>query len=68
MIESFAYESFEGILTSALEKKLLEKGVALAPLSQEEIWKKIAEDDVNVIDGLVQLIETVINLMKSNII
>ena len=51
MIESYAYENFEGILTSALEKKLLEKGV---------------EDDANVIDGLVQLIETVINLMKSN--
>ena len=66
MIESYAYENFEGILTSALEKKLLEKGVALAPLSQEEIWKKISEDDANVIDGLVQLIETVINLMKSN--
>ena len=66
MIESYAYENFEGILTSALEKKLLEKDVALAPLSQEEIWKKISEDDANVIDGLVQLIETVINLMKSN--
>lgn len=66
MIESFAYENFEGILTSALEKKLLEKGVALAPLSQEEIWKKASEEDANVIDGLVQLIETVINLMKSN--
>lgn len=66
ILESYAYENFEGILTSALEKKLLEKGVALAPLSQEEIWKKISEDDANVIDGLVQLIETVINLMKSN--
>lgn len=66
MIESYAYENFEGILTSALEKKLLEKDVAIAPLSQEEIWKKISEDDANVIDGLVQLIETVINLMKNN--
>lgn len=66
MIESYAYENFEGILTSALEKKLLEKGVILTPLSQEEIWKRVSEDDANVIDGLVQLIETVINLMKSN--
>lgn len=66
MIESYAYENFEGILTSTLEKKLLEKGVALAPLSQKEIWKKVSEDDANVVDGLVQLIETVINLMKSN--
>jgi len=66
MIESYAYENFEGILTSDLEKKLLENAVALTPLSQEEIWKKVSEDDANVIDGLVQLIETVINLMKSN--
>ncbi len=66
MIESYAYENFEGVLTSALEKKLKEKGVVLTPVSQEEIWKRVSEDDENVIDGLVQLIETVINLMKSN--
>jgi len=66
MIESYAYENFEGVLTSALETKLCEKGVSFAPVSQEEIWKKVSEDDANVIDGLVQLIETVINLMKSN--
>ena len=66
MIESYAYENFEGVLTTALETKLREKGVSFAPVSQEEIWKKVSEDDANVIDGLVQLIETVINLMKSN--
>lgn len=66
MIEAYAYENFEGVLTSALETKLREKGVSFAPVSQEEIWKKVSEDDANVIDGLVQLIETVINLMKSN--
>ena len=66
MIEAYAYENFEGILTLALETKLREKGVLLTPVSQEEIWKKVSEDDANVVDGLVQLIETVINLMKSN--
>ena len=50
MIESYAYENFEGVLTSALEKKLQEKGVIFTPVSQEEIWKRISEDDVNVID------------------
>lgn len=66
MIEAYAYENFEGVLTSALETKLREKGVLLTTVSQEEIWKKVSEDDANVVDGLVQLIETVINLMKSN--
>lgn len=66
MIEAFAYENFEGTLTSLLEKKLKEKRVVFMPISQEEIWKKITEDNKNVLDGLVQLIETVINLMKSN--
>lgn len=66
MIEAYAYENFEGVLTSALETKLREKGVLFTPVSQEEIWRKVSEDDANVIDGLVQLIETVINLMKSN--
>ncbi len=66
MIEAFAYENFEGTLTSLLEKKLKEKRVVFMPNSQEEIWKKITEDNKNVLDGLVQLIETVINLMKSN--
>lgn len=66
MIEAYAHENFEGVLTSALETKLREKGVLFAPVSQEEIWRKVSEDDANVVDGLVQLIETVINLMKSN--
>lgn len=66
MIESFAYENYEGVLTSALEEKLREKCVTFAPISQEELWKKITDDNKNVLDGLIQLIETVINLMKSN--
>ena len=66
MIETFAFENFEGVLTSELENKLKEKNVSFAPMSQEELWRKITEDNKNVLDGLIQLIETVINLMKSN--
>ena len=66
MIETFAFENFEGVLTSELEKKLKEKNVSFTPMSQEELWRKITEDNKNVLDSLIQLIETVINLMKSN--
>lgn len=66
IIETFAYENYEGVLTSELEKKLKEKDVSFTPIPQEELWRKITEDNKNVLDGFVQLIETVINLMKSN--
>ena len=66
MIESYAYENFEGILLPSLDKKLRERGIQLNPVSEEEIWKRISEDDTNILDVLIQLIETVINLMKSN--
>ena len=66
MIESFAYENFEGTLITSLENRLKEKGVVFKPLSEEEVWEKITKENGNVVSGLVQLIETVINLMKSN--
>ena len=65
MVKCYAYENFEGILISALEEKLKEHNVAFKPVPQEEVWKKITEENNNVLDGLIQLIETVINLMKS---
>lgn len=67
MIECFAYENFEGTLTENLEKKLIECGVQLKPMPPEEIWRQIAGEDSNkILDGIVDLIGTVINLLKSN--
>lgn len=67
MVECFAYENFEGTLTDDLEKKLIEYGVQLKPMPPEEIWKQVAGEDSNkILDGIVDLIGTVINLLKSN--
>lgn len=67
MVECFAYENFEGTLTDNLEKKLIEYGVQLKPMPPEEIWKQVAGEDSNkILDGIVDLIGTVINLLKSN--
>lgn len=66
MIEAYAYENFDGTLLSELERKLSEKNVVFKPKSQEELWKQVSDESNNVLDGIIQLIETVINLMKSN--
>lgn len=67
MVECFAYENFEGTLTDKLEKKLVECGVQLKPMPPEEIWRQVAGEDSNkILDGIVDLIGTVINLLKSN--
>ena len=67
MVECFAYENFEGTLTNDLEKKLIECDVQLKPMPPEERWRQVAGEDSNkIIDGMVNLISTVINLLKSN--
>lgn len=67
MVECFAYENFEGTLTDNLEKKLTECGVQLKPMPPEEIWRQVAGEESNkILDGMVDLISTVINLLKSN--
>lgn len=66
LIECYAYEKWEGILLKELEGRLEEKGVKFCPKSEEELWHTIAEEDVSFLDGLVELFETVINLIKSN--
>ena len=39
MIETFAFENFEGVLTSELENKLKEKNVSFAPMSGRIVAK-----------------------------
>lgn len=66
MIEAYAYENFDGTLLSVLERELSEKSVMFNPKSQQELWEQISDENKNILDGLIQLFETVINLMKSN--
>lgn len=66
MIECFSYEKMEGTLLNSLEKQLKEQGVIPSPMSSQELWKHVAQGGDSVLDGIIELFETVINLLKSN--
>lgn len=66
LIECYAYEKLDGTLLSNLEKCLLENGVNLSPKSPQELWSMVSQDGNSVLDGIIELFETVINLVKSN--
>ncbi len=66
MIECYSYEKREGVLLEKLRDRLLEQAVVLSPKSAQELWKQVSTGDVTILDGLSDLFETVINLIKSN--
>ena len=66
MIECFAYEKLDGTLLRNLEKNLIEHSVVLNPQSAEELWENISSNDNSLFDGIIELFQTVINLIKSN--
>ena len=66
LIETFSYENKEGVLLDNLKAKLEAKGVDFRQRTNEEIWKilnSIAKDEVSALDTL---INTFLNLFKSN--
>lgn len=66
MIECYAYEKLEGNLLDTLKTKLKDASVVLEPKSSNEIWTQIISKDNSLIDGIIELFETLINLIKSN--
>lgn len=67
LIECYSYERSRGELLSSLEEKLKKQGVKFRPLSSEEVWKKVEESNSkNVLNGIAELMSTIITLMKSN--
>jgi len=66
LIECYSYEKFDGTLLPNLEKHLKERSVALSPKSPEELWSIVSKESNNILDGLIELFEMVINLIKSN--
>lgn len=66
MIECYAYEKFEGTLLDNLQQKLKDNGVTLSPIPENELWEQISSEDNAALDGIASLLETVINLIKSN--
>lgn len=66
LVECYAYEKFEGVLLEKLKEKLVEKGVKLTPKTTKELWEQVSAEGDSVLDGVIELFETVINLIKSN--
>lgn len=66
MIECYAYEKFEDTLRDNLQQKLKDNGVTLSPIPENELWEQISSEDNSALDGIAGLLETVINLIKSN--
>lgn len=66
MIETFAYEKYEGILLSKLENELIKAKVEFKSLSPQEMWNRLNDADNSLITGAITLFETIINLIKSN--
>lgn len=66
MIECYAYEKFDNSLLPNLEKKLKNNNIVFNPLSAEELWKKISEENNRLQEGIIELFGTVIALAKSN--
>ena len=66
MIECYAYEKLEGTLLDALKEKLEAASVVLTPKSSQELWTQVAAESDSLLDGIIELFETLINLIKSN--
>ena len=66
LVETFSYENKEGVLLEKLKTKLEAEDVVFKQRTNEEIWKilnSIAKDEVSALDTL---INTFLNLFKSN--
>mgnify|MGYP007121320545 CR=1 FL=1 len=66
MIECFAYEKSEGTLLENLHRNLINFEVCITPKSEAEVWNQISQSEDDILEGVVELFETVINLIKSN--
>lgn len=63
LIECYAYEKFDGVLLDNLKEKLSAKDVKLTPKTTKELWEQVSADGDSILDGVIELFETVINLM-----
>jgi len=64
LIETYSYEAFDGSVFKSLETKLKHLNVPFHKLSVDELFQKLAGNK-KVLNGLVELFSTVINLAKS---
>ena len=64
LIERFAYERQEGVLLDSLKQDLLCCSVKLDPIPDDELWQNISGSETSLLDGVAELFETLINLIK----
>jgi DNA helicase IV len=64
LVETYSYEGRRGGLQSALERKILDKGVKLNPISNEEVFSKLNE--LGAVKPISGILATFLNLYKSN--
>lgn len=66
LIECYAYEHFDGVLLENLKQKLIDNSVELVPKTAKELWEQVSAQGDSILEGIIELFETVINLIKSN--
>jgi len=66
MVECFFYEKTSGNLLKNLEEKLKELGVIFKPKTPNEILDELMASEKSLLESFIQLVETIINLIKSN--
>lgn len=66
LIETFSYENKEGILLSNLEKKLKQNKVEFIKVDYSKIAEDFMRENRSMMNGLIELFSTVINLLKIN--
>lgn len=67
LVETYSYQ-MNTILFKNLEQQLKSKGVVFSPLTETQIWEKMnkSQGGQTITKNFIQLIVSVINLMKSN--
>lgn len=66
MIELFYYQNKEGQLIENLEKQLRSYGVIIKQRDINELWDEIIKSNGGVLEEISKMLETIINLIKSN--
>lgn len=66
LIECFTYERSDNELLGNLNRNLVDHGIKLLPKTAKELWSQVIAEGDSILEGLGELFETIINLIKSN--
>lgn len=66
LVETYSYEFLEDGFLENLRTRLLNAGVPLKPMSEQEIWGVIQDSGSDEVDAFISLVSTFLALMKSN--